>query len=92
MNAIILTAIWGVVMMLGGAFIKNKSITRNMAIFGLIAILFANGLELWRGEALFNVDVKDMLHTNSFNLTFLTVVLGCTLLFFLLNEIGRAHV
>ena len=85
MNAIILTAIWGVVMMLGGAFIKNKSITRNMAIFGLIAILFANGLELWRGEALFNVDVKDMLHTNSFNLTFLTVVLGCTLLFFLLN-------
>ena len=85
MNAIILTAIWGVVMMLGGAFIKNKSITRNMAIFGLIAILFANGLELWRGEALFNVDVKDMLHTNSFNLTFLTVVLACTLLFFLLN-------
>ena len=85
MNAIILTAIWGVVMMLGGAFIKNKSITRNMAIFGLIAILFANGLELWRGETLFNVDVKDMLHTNSFNLTFLTVVLGCTLLFFLLN-------
>ena len=85
MNAIILTAIWGVVMMLGGAFIKNKSITRNMAIFGLIAILFANGLELWRGETLFNVDVKDMLHTNSFNLTFLTVVLACTLLFFLLN-------
>ena len=25
MNAIILTAIWGVMMMLGGAFIKSKS-------------------------------------------------------------------
>ena len=56
-----------------------------MAILGLVAIVFANGLELWRGESFFTIDLRDMLHTNSFNLTFLAVVLSCTLLFFLLN-------
>ena len=76
MNTIVLTAIWGVVMMLAGAFIKNKSTPFYLAILGLAGILVANCIELKRGEALFVVDVKDMLHTNSFNLTFLTVVLG----------------
>ena len=85
MNTIVLTAIWGVVMMLAGAFIKNKSTPFYLAILGLAGILVANCIELKRGEALFVVDVKDMLHTNSFNLTFLTVVLGCTLLYFLLS-------
>jgi NADH-quinone oxidoreductase subunit N len=78
MNAIILTAIWGIVMMLAGAFIKNKSISKYLAIGGLILIIIANCTELIR-------HVKDMLHTNSFNLTFITVLLVCTLLFFLLN-------
>ena len=56
-----------------------------MAIAGLTGILVANCIELKTGEAFFIMDVKDMLHTNSFNLTFLTVVLGCTLIFFLLS-------
>ncbi len=85
MNAIIFTAIWGVVMMLGGAFIKDKGLPKYFAIAGLVGILFANCWELWKGVPCFNIDVRDMLHTSSFNLTFLTVVLGCTLLFFLLN-------
>ena len=85
MNAIILTAAWGVVMMLAGAFIRNKNIPAYLAILGLALILFANCIELRTGVSFFRMDVKDMLHTNSFNLTFLTVVLGCSLLFFLLN-------
>ena len=85
MNTIIFTAIWGVVMMLGGAFIKNKSLPRNLAIFGLSVILIFNCLEMNRGESFFNIDVRDMLHFNSFNLTFISVALGCTLLFLLLN-------
>jgi NADH-quinone oxidoreductase subunit N len=85
MNAIILTAIWGIVMMLAGAFIKNKSISKYLAIGGLILIIIANCTELIRQESFFAIDVKDMLHTNSFNLTFITVLLVCTLLFFLLN-------
>ena len=85
MNAIILTAIWGVMMMLGGAFIKSKTTPKYLAIFGLAAILIANCIQMNSGIAFFTVDVKDMLHFNSFNLTFINVAFGCTLLFFLLS-------
>ena len=85
MNAIIFTAIWGVIMMLGGAFIKNKTIPRYLAISGLILILVTNCIELNAGASLLTVDVKDMLRFNSFNLTFINVAFGCTLLYFLLN-------
>lgn len=85
MNAIILTAIWGVVMMLGGAFIKSKATPKYLAIFGLTVILVANCMQMNSGIAFFTVDVKDMLHFNSFNLTFINVAFGCTLLFFLLS-------
>ncbi len=85
MNVIILTAIWGVLLMLAGAFIKNKSMPKYIAIAGLILVIIANGTELLRQESFFAIDVKDMLHTNSFNLTFIMVLLVCTLLFFLLN-------
>ena len=85
MNTIILTAIWGVVMMLGGAFIKNKSVPKYLAIFGLSVILISNCIELNSGAPFFSIDVKDMLHFNSFNLTFINVALGGTLLYFLLS-------
>lgn len=85
MNTIIFTAIWGVVMMLGGAFIKNKSLPKYLAIFGLSVILIFNCMEINSAASFFTIDVKDMLHFNSFNLTFISVALGCTLLFFLLN-------
>ena len=85
MNAIIFTAIWGVVMMLGGAFIKNVRLPKYLAMAGLAVIIAANVMELRTGASFFSIDVKDMLHANSFNLTFITVALGCTLLFFLLN-------
>lgn len=85
MNAIILTAVWGVVMMLGGAFIKKKTTPKYLAIFGLTIILVANCLQMNQGVSFFTVDVKEMLHFNSFNLTFINVAFGCTLLYFLLN-------
>ncbi len=85
MNAIILSAVWGVVMMLGGAFIKNKSTPKYLAIFGLSLVLISNCIEMNNGAAFFSIDVNEMLHFNSFNLTFISVALGCTLLYFLLN-------
>ena len=85
MNAIILTAIWGVVMMLGGAFIKSKSTPKYLAIFGLAVILIANCMQMNSGVSFFAVDVKEMLRFNSLNLTFINVAFGCTLLYFLLN-------
>ncbi len=85
MNAIIFTAIWGVIMMLGGAFIKSKATPKYIAISGLILILITNCVELNSGAPLLSIDVKDMLRFNSFNLTFINVAFGCTLLYFLLN-------
>ena len=85
MNAIIFTAIWGVVMMLGGAFIKTKTTPKYLAITGLVLILISNCIELNNGIPLLAVDVKDMLAANSFNLTFINVAFGSTLLYFLLN-------
>jgi NADH-quinone oxidoreductase subunit N len=85
MNAIILTAIWGVVMMMAGAFSTNKALPKYLAIAGLILIFIANGIELHDKESFFVIDVKNMLVTNSYNLTFIAVALGCTLIYFLLN-------
>lgn len=85
MNAIILTAVWGVVMMLGGAFIKTKSTPKYLAIIGLAIILIANCMQMNSGVSFFTIDVKEMVHFNSFNLTFINVAFGCTLLYFLLN-------
>lgn len=85
MNAIIFTSVWGVVMMLGGAFIKDRRIPKYLAIGGLVLALAANMMELKKGAPLFTIDVKDMLHSSSFNLTFIMVALGCTLIYFLLS-------
>lgn len=85
MNAIIFSAIWGVVMMFAGAFVRSKTMPKYLAIAGIILIFIANGIELNTGVSFFSLDVKDMLRTNSFNLTFIAVALGCTLIYFLLS-------
>ncbi|MEO6949406.1 MAG: NADH-quinone oxidoreductase subunit N [Ginsengibacter sp.] len=84
MNAIILTAIWGVIMMFGGVFFKKSTTPKYWAIAGIIIILGANILEFF-GTQLFNVDTRGMLKFDSFTLHFNTIVFICTLLFFLLN-------
>lgn len=85
MNAIIITAVWGIVMMFGGVFFKQKSTPKYWAIVGLALTIIANGIELIKQKSFFTFDLKDMLTFNSFNLTFIAVVLLCTLLLFLLN-------
>ena len=72
-------------MMLGGAFIKSKSTPKYLAIFGLVVTVVANCMQMNSGVAFFTIDVKEMLHFNSFNLTFINVAFGCTLLYFLLS-------
>lgn len=86
MNAIILTAIWGVVMMLAGAFIKSKTTAKYLAYAGMAVILAATAYELKMQEPLFAIDVKDMLRLSSYNLTFLLVIFVCVLLYFLLSS------
>jgi len=90
MNAIILTAVWGIVMMLAGAFIKNKAKAKFWAVAGLVIIIIANSMELVNRQPLFAIDVKDMLNiydirSATYHLTFVSVILVCTLIYFLLS-------
>jgi len=85
MNAIILSAIWGIVMMFSAVFIKSKSAPKYLALVGIALIFIANAMELNSGFILFNIDFHDMLKTGSFNLTFIAVALGCTAMYFLLS-------
>jgi NADH-quinone oxidoreductase subunit N len=85
MNAIIFSAIWGIVMMFSGVFIKSKTTPRYLAIVGIALLFFVNAIELNYGRALISINHMDMIRTNSFNLTFLAVVFGSTLLYFLLS-------
>ena len=84
MNAIILTALWGVVMMFGGVFFKKTSTPKYWAIAGIILILVANVLE-FSGMPLFTFDTRSMLKFDQYTLHFNTVILSCTLLYFLLS-------
>src|SRR6185312_5596239 len=84
MNAIILSALWGVVMMIGGLFFTKSTTPKYWAIAGIIILLAANILE-FLGYPFFNVDTKCMLRFDSFGLVFNSVAFICTLLLFLLN-------
>ncbi|MEO6674642.1 MAG: NADH-quinone oxidoreductase subunit N, partial [Ginsengibacter sp.] len=84
MNAIILSAIWGVVMMFGGVFFKKPSTPKYWAIAGVLIILFANITE-FSGWQIFDIATKGMLQFDNFGLLFNSVAFSCTLLYFLLN-------
>ena len=88
MNAIIFSAAWGIVMMFSGVFVKSKTTPRYLAFIGIALLFIVNALELNSGSSLFSINTMDMVRTNSFNLTFLAVVFGSTLLYFLLS--GKA--
>ncbi len=72
-------------MMFSGVFAKSKSTPVWLAITGMALLFVLNALELNSGRPLLSVDTRDMLRINSFNLTFLAVAFGCTLLYFLLS-------
>ncbi|MBA3673658.1 MAG: NADH-quinone oxidoreductase subunit N [Chitinophagaceae bacterium] len=84
MSAIILSAIWGLVMMFGGVFFKKATVPKYWAITGLIIILTVNILE-FVGFSFFNIDTKGLLQFDNFGLHFNTIVFFCTLIYFLLN-------
>ncbi len=88
MNAIILSAIWGVIMMFSGVFVKSKSTTKYLAIVGIVVLFIANALELnmfGTGQIFVHINSNDMIKTNGYSLAFLAVVFLSTLIYFLLN-------
>ena len=84
MNAIIISALWGVIMMFGGVLFKKRSTPKYWAIAGIIILLAANLLEFF-GTQIFRVETKGMLHFDNFGLQFNSIVFFATFLYFLLN-------
>lgn len=84
MNAIIISAVWGIVMMFSGIFTNNKSTVRYVAIAGILILILANTLDL-QGGYHFHIDSKGQLEFSTFGLLFNSIAFVCTLLYFLLS-------
>src|SRR3954466_15341354 len=84
MNRIILSAIFGVVMMFSGIFIKNQSAYKHIAAIALLIMLVFNIYES-HGFQLFNIDTKYFLHFEKFGLLFTSVCIFSTLVYVLLS-------
>src|SRR5882724_355706 len=84
MNAIIISALLGIVIMFSGIFTKSKVTIRMIAIAGLVLLLFANYRDMV-GDHWFNVDTHNMLFFETFGLLGNSIVFGSTLIYFLLS-------
>ncbi|MEJ7680458.1 MAG: NADH-quinone oxidoreductase subunit N [Segetibacter sp.] len=84
MNTIILSAIFGVVMMFSGIFIHHRFAYKHIAAIGLLLMIVFNIYES-HGFSLFNVDAKYFLHFEKFGLLFNSVCIFSTLIYVLLS-------
>ncbi|WP_207512020.1 NADH-quinone oxidoreductase subunit N [Longitalea luteola] len=84
MNAIVISAVLGVVMMFCGVFTNSKPAVRFVAIIGLLGLLIANVLDMG-GYHFFNVNVNGMLAFDIFGLLFNTIAFAATWIYFLLS-------
>jgi NADH-quinone oxidoreductase subunit N len=84
MNAIILSALFGVVMMFAGVFAKNMSTYRHLATGGFILLLLANLLE-YQGTVFFKVPTKNLLDITSTTLLFNIIICACGVIYLMLS-------
>ena len=85
MNALILSALLGVIMMFSGIVLKQKSAVRNVGIGGLIILLIVNILEM-NGTVFFKIDTRGMIEFDSFALLFNSIAFFSTLIYLLLSS------
>jgi NADH-quinone oxidoreductase subunit N len=85
MNALILSAILGVVMMFSAFLLNKRSNVRKLGIAGLVILLIVNVMEL-NGTRFFDVDTREMLRFDRFALVFNTIVFASTLLYLILSS------
>lgn len=84
MNALILLAVSGVVMMFSGLLLKKKSVICTLGISLLFIAITANILAL-NGFHFFKINLKGMLNFDRYSLLFSTALMACTFIFFLLS-------
>ncbi len=65
MNALLLSAFWGVIMMFSSFLLKRKAAVRNLAVIGIVLLVIANILEM-KGIILFHVDTRGMMYFDRF--------------------------
>ncbi|MBS1661533.1 MAG: NADH-quinone oxidoreductase subunit N, partial [Bacteroidetes bacterium] len=83
MNAILLSAIWGIVMMFSGIFTKSKTAIRNTAVVGLVLLLIVNFMDMMGSHV--SIDVHKMLFFDTFGLLGNAIAFASTLLLVLLS-------
>src|SRR6478609_779330 len=84
MNAIIFSAVWGMVMMFCSFLISNKSMYRHIAAIGLLLLLAVNILES-RSVSFVHIDAGDMLVYTRFGYLFNSIAIASTLIYVLLT-------
>lgn len=85
MNAIILLAIFGVIMMLSSAFIKNQKSYKYIAIAGIIIALIANVYETYNGS-FFTFNMYDLLMFSKTGLFFNSLILLSSAIYFIISS------
>lgn len=83
MNALIISAVLGVIMMFSGLTLK-QSVVRMIAIAGMLVLLVSNIMETY-GTVFFRVDTAGMMEFDRFALFFNSIVFLTVLLYFLLS-------
>lgn len=84
MNALIVSAILGVIMMFSGILLKSKAASRSIAIAGVLLLFVLNAMEMY-GVHLFNIDTRGMMGFDRFALLFNAIAFLCTFIYFLLS-------
>lgn len=84
MNALLISAIFGVIMMFSAVLLRQKSAMRAVAIAGMLLLLLVNILEM-NGTSLFNFNIAGMMKFDRFSLLVNTILISSTLIYFILS-------
>jgi NADH-quinone oxidoreductase subunit N len=84
MNALILSAVFGMIMMFCSFLVKNKGSFRHIASAGLLILLIAN-IEDSYGHTLFHINTYGMLAFTRFGYLFNSIAIGATLIYVLIT-------
>lgn len=84
MNALLVSALWGVIMMFSGLFIKQAAVVRYLAITGVMVLLGLNMAEM-QGWQLVAIDTTGMLQFDTYSLLMNSILLAALLIYFLLS-------
>jgi NADH-quinone oxidoreductase subunit N len=87
MNAIIVSALLGVVMMFSGILTKNRSTYTAIAVAGLVLLLTANLLNSY-GIYVLHIDTHSLLNFEQFGMFFNSIAIAATIIYVLLS--GKA--